>query len=125
MGKTLAHGSRKRRHSYVADIGNQNSMGETAGLNQGGPIFCRSVWHSNRDLALAAVESRDLNLMIATDAEVCRLRRYDGLGIYREQEFARANPRLKCNTIFYYVHEHPTLPVNRVDWAQCRVDGVG
>ncbi len=63
--------------------------------------------------------------MIAADAEICRLWWYDGLGIYGKQEFAGADPSLKRNAVFYYVHEHPKLPVNGLDWAQRGIDGIG
>src|SRR6266480_2332401 len=99
MGKTLAYGSRKCRHSYVANIGGESSMGQTARLDHWGTIFCGSVWDPDGDLALAAVKCPDLYPMIAADAEICRLWWYDRFGIYGKQEFARADSRLKCDAV--------------------------
>src|SRR2546429_3213768 len=91
----------------------------------GWPVFCCSVWHADGDLTRSAIETCDLDLMIATDAEVCEFRWYDRFGVYGEQEFSRADSRLECNAIFYHVHEHPTLAVNCLDRTQGGVDRIG
>ena len=123
-GETLAHSSGKRRHPQVADISREDAVRETAGFNHWRSIFCRTVWNLNGNLSLAACERRDFNFMIAADPEICWLRWDGGLGIDGKQEFAGANPCLRCDAIFYYVYEHPAHSVDAIDGAQRGVDRV-